>query len=889
MELKAYQIDALATLRHFLEGCRVAGAKAAYERIVGDPEHAKRLGSYAGRYHAHNNLSDVPFSCLRLPTGGGKTILAAHAIKIAQEVWIEKDYPVVLWLVPSNAIREQTAEALKKPGHPYRAVLDDAFRGRVRIFDIADFETIRPSDLRDTLCVIVGTIQTLRIGNTEGRKVYAHHEALEPHFTGVPARAEGLEAIEDGKPGAGTIKFSFANLLHLHRPLMIVDEAHNAVTGLSREVQERVNPCAIIEFTATPQAHNNTIHNVRAQELKDAEMIKLPIVLDELPSWQQAVSAAIQRRAMLEEEAKSEDRYIRPILLFQAEAEGNETTVSALEKYLTQTENIAANQIAVATGEQRQLDGIDLFSPKEPAIRYIITKQALKEGWDCSFAYVFCSVANVSSATDVEQLLGRIMRMPYARKRKAELLNRAYAFVPETRFGEAAKALKDKLVSKMGFEETEAEDNLQSAKQDMFGGEGFFGRAAKPKPRLDEKVQAKRPIEDVAEPLAAEGVSITEEEDGRVRIGATRPLSPEAKALLATVVADEDHGGFTEKLGSFELLCAKELSPAEQGVRFRVPALVAGAQGELHFVDADTLLDDFEWSIKSIPARLEANEFAVTEEGHSFEIDLDGERVKWRLADEQDVLPMTAPVMEWKPEQLAIWLDRENRDPAFTQSDMLGWTSELVQYLVRQRGLSATVLHRLKFPLSRKVREKVALARKMARAAAHQMLLFAKDAHVEVSFDQGFEFKDNMFFGSPLYRGSYGFYRHFLGPDNVAAFDGKGQHGEGEEFQCAQVLDSMKEVKHWVRNVAQHANAFKLPLAHQNFYPDFVAELKDGRLFIVEYKGELTAAVAQERRTIGELWERKTKGKGLFLVVEKEKDGMDMRGQLASKIDARQF
>ncbi|MBP2151609.1 hypothetical protein [Xanthobacter flavus] len=42
---------------------------------------------------------------------------------------------------------------------------------------------------------------------------------------------------------------------------------------------------------------------------------------------------------------------------------------------------------------------------------------------------MFCSVQNIGSATDAEQLLGRVLRMPYARRRKADALNRAYAHV----------------------------------------------------------------------------------------------------------------------------------------------------------------------------------------------------------------------------------------------------------------------------------------------------------------------------------------------------------------------------------------------------------------------------------------------------------------------------
>jgi len=155
-------------------------------------------------------------------------------------------------------------------------------------------------------------------------------------------------------------------------------------------------------------------------------MIKLPVMLSEHQTWQAAVTGAISKRAELAEDARRERDYIRPIVLFQAQNKDEEVTVAVLRQHLTDVENIEEHRIAVATGDQRQLDGIDLFDPA-CEIDFIITVEALKEGWDCSFAYVFCSVANIHSATDAEQLLGRVLRMPYAKRRTIPSLNRAYA------------------------------------------------------------------------------------------------------------------------------------------------------------------------------------------------------------------------------------------------------------------------------------------------------------------------------------------------------------------------------------------------------------------------------------------------------------------------------
>ena len=470
MELKRYQAETLAVLRRFLEDARVAGPKGAYEAITSEPEQAQRLRGYGGYYAPLAELPGVPYACLRLPTGGGKTILGAHAVGIARDAWVEKDFPLVLWLTPTNTIRRQTADALKNPRHAYRQVLDALFAGRVRVFDIADFTHLRPHDVRDNCCVVVGTIQTLRVTNTEGRKVYAHNEEMEPHFSVLPTSAPGLERLENG-----AVKFSFANLMHVHRPLMIVDEAHNAVTNRTRDMQVRVNPCAIVEFTATPRRGSNILHSVTAQELKDEEMIKLPVMLSEHQTWQDAVNSAIATRAALAEKAKEDRDYIRPVVLFQAQKRNQEVTVEVLKEYLTETENVPEEKIAVATGNQRELDGVDLFDRNCP-VEYVITVEALKEGWDCSFAYVFCSVSRIQNATDVEQLLGRVLRMPYAKRRGDAELNKAHAHLSEPSFGESARALVDKLV-KMGFEANEALDNVETAQGELGLGDGLFAPA----------------------------------------------------------------------------------------------------------------------------------------------------------------------------------------------------------------------------------------------------------------------------------------------------------------------------------------------------------------------------------------------------------------------------
>ena len=882
MQLKQYQADALSFLQRFFEEARVAGPKNAYETITQESELASRLGRYGGRYATpFEDLPDIPYVCLRLPTGGGKTILGAHAVRVARDAWIEKDYPLVLWLVPTNTIRLQTAQALKDPRHPYRQALDDEFNGRVRVFDISDFTHIRPQDLRDYCCIMVGTIQTLRVTNTEGRRVYAHNEDMEPHFWNLPKTIPGLEETQ-----SGGVKFSFANLMNLHRPLMIVDEAHNAVTGLTREMQARLNPCAIVEFTATPRSRSNILYSVTAQELKSEEMVKLPIMLSENDTWQSAVNGAVAKRAELAKIARNDSGrdHVRPIALFQAQNRNQEVNVETLRNHLVGVERVPEDKIAVATGDQRELDGIDLFDPLCP-IEYVITVEALKEGWDCSFAYVFCSVSRIQSARNVEQLFGRVLRMPYAKRRQSDQLNRAYAYVSEPSFGDAARALVDKLV-KMGFEEEEAQDNIQSEFPGFSGfntGGGIFGLTEVQKPRFSHTVPASPETLSELRGLSHEGLSVRETGGGEVEVTVTGGIDVSLEESISASVPESERRGLANAIESYRTQNRHLLSPAERGERLNVPRLMSEIQGTLEFADTDTFMEYHDWSLLNHPARLEEREFAVRETARSFEIDIDGERVRHHFLNQYEQSALNVTVEGWTPESLVIWLDRQVHQMDIHQSELLRWLSALMLHLTTERGMHITALTRCKFILARIVRDKLDSFRAEERRRAYQRYLLEPSARAEVSFDTAFEFKDGMYRDQARYRGHWKPSKHFLGPDHVPAFDGA---DDGEEVQCAQALDSLSGVKYWVRNVARHPDSFWLPTSTDKFYPDFVAVLNDGRYLVVEYKGAHIAEGSDtaEKRTVGELWERRSDGNGIFLVVERQRDGLDMRGQLGEKI-----
>jgi type III restriction enzyme len=844
-------------------------------QILGDSERAFALRAepfqgHVAPYRAIEGIESVPFSCVRLPTGGGKTVVAAHAIREATG-YLERDFPFVLWLTPTDTIRTQTADALKKPGHPYRKALDDAFDGKVRVFDVTEFRDIRPSDIEGGVVVVVATMQTFRVSSTEGRKVYAHNENLEAHFTPATIKTAGLELIDTGKPGAGKVRFSFANLLRIQRPMVIVDEAHNFSSGLSEEVLRRINPSLILELTATPDTHpktrSNVLCRVTATELKDEDMVKLPIMLAEQPNgWRSAVRDALARRAALAKLAEDEQPYVRPILLIQAESKDKPANVDAVKAYLLEDERVAPETVAVATGTERGIEGQDLFSRDCP-IEVIITVQALREGWDCSFAYVFCSTANISSSTAVEQLLGRVLRMPYAKKRKHIELNRAYAHLVSPSFNAAALQLEDKL-TKMGFDRGETERLVEKAPEQV-GLSLLLSKRVLPvtqPPALEDLPRRER-----------ESVEVVSTEDGGFMLGLRTDFGEDVKQRVLAVVAPDERQAAASIIDE-HLEEIRDASPSDRGEELSVPGLSVLVDGQLEMFDKDIVTESFPWKLSDHPANVDGYKF--DEHSNLFEVDIRGYTVTTRFAREEQ-LGLGLLAEGWTVVDVVRWLDRQLRDERTSSEELQTWLHVAVTALVDKRKVPLSVLIAGKFLLARRLGESLAEARQEAYDDGYQML-FAQ-ATVET--------RDEFFFRYPvgypdagwLYKGtSWKFEKHFYSlPGELNA--------SGDEFECAKALDSQSGLRYWVRNISRGKNSFWLQTSTDKFYPDFTAELLDGRKLVVEYKGEAyeTNDDSREKCELGELWEKRSEGRCLFLlVVKRDELGREPYEQIKAKIEA---
>ena len=898
LTLKTYQQSALAVLTQFLTDTRSKTVPDAYAAILSGQN---RTGE---TYQAL--FGDVPCVCLRVPTGGGKTIMAAHAVAMAGKAVLDSDAPIALWLTPSDTIRTQTLEALANARHPYRQALAHYFGDRVQVCDLDSLQTIRPHDVGKAAIVIVATIQSFNVTDTAKRNVYSFFEELAPHFDNLPPHlTAGLEKVAETDlltqpyltaKDVGRVKYSVANWMHLQSPIVIVDEAHNNRTDRFFKSLGRVNPSCVIEMTATPVPGNNVLYHVAAAELKAEQMIKLPIVLAEHPQgWRECLRDAVLTRDRLELAAQREPDYVRPIALVQAMPINGEATVNVVRQHLIEQERVPENQIAVATGTQKELDGINLFDPACP-IRYVITVEALKEGWDCSFAYVLASLQSVNSSKDVEQLLGRVLRMPYAKNRTQDALNRAYAHIVADNFAQAAATLKDRMVQNMGFERLETA-SLIIPQQPLALTGGAVG--APTAGRAGGAATPAMPECHIELPQAPDTQHWPEELRQAVRVlpttqGATvllhgevsSELLAQAEAFISNAMPAKVREKIKEQFDAHRAVRQAMRAPAQLGLTFAaIPQLCLNLEGHLEVVERETLSSLGDWSL--LDQLIQLAGFAITETVNSFEIDVNGAKVTYRHTDAQQLL-LNETVSHTSQQDLIRWLDVEVRQSDIGQAQMQAYLAKMVTHLIAERHFTLTALVRARFQLAQTLVKEVRRLRQVAMTRGFQgRLMDMAVPGVEELVHFSFHYQPGQYPARQMYQGSYEFSKHFY--PVIHDLREKTQAGAvAEEFRCAQAIDAHPQVKHWVRNIErQEKFSFWLPTASDYFYPDFLAELVDGRVLAVEYKGEpyRTNDDSREKQQVGHQWEQSSGGRCLFLfAVENDAQGRNVAQQLAHKL-----
>ncbi len=471
MELKTYQSRVVEEVERYLIALAKEQADGNRKHAGQDSWEARRLGRYEERRNGLND--DLPTFCIKVPTGGGKTLLATQILgSIYRTILRERNGAgLVLWVVPSSQIYRDTLSRLRNRTDMYRLMLEHAVSRRIEVLEKGDMARLSPARLRDCLNILViqlastnrETKEQLRFFKDSGGSIVDHfppEDDVEEQRK-LKAAVPNLETVE----GTDVLKTSIGNLVRLCRSPVVLDEGHKATSALARRTIEDFNASIVVELSATPPSVANIISRVTGKELLDEDMIKLPInvATSGQQSWKDVLTkardkrAALARSAMEWASAEAEGRLIRPIVLVQVERTGREQRgkgfihADQVKEYLVHQLSVPEAAIAIKSAENDGLEDIDLLADGCP-IEWIITNRALQEGWDCPFAYILVSLNATGSGTAMTQLVGRVLRQPFQRRiLEHPELNESYVYCLRLTAGEAARQVK-KALENEGYE-----------------------------------------------------------------------------------------------------------------------------------------------------------------------------------------------------------------------------------------------------------------------------------------------------------------------------------------------------------------------------------------------------------------------------------------------------
>ena len=825
MELKNYQKAVMKDLTSYLTHLNDDNDLfKAWKHYWGEKNIAVGLGGVP----AYNNaIAGVPHVCMKVPTGGGKTFMACAAVRRIFDEMPKEKPKVVVWLVPSDPILLQTTTNLCNPDHPYRQRLNADFAGRVGVYTkemLLNGQNFSPDTVREMLTVCILSYGSLRIDSTKKdvRKVYQENGNL----LRFAEYFKDDEALLADTPDTALIQV----LRHLS-PVVIVDESHNAGSALSVEMLNNLNPSFVLDLTATPRKNSNIISYVDARELKKENMVKLPVIVFNRNSSKDVIEDAINLRNSLEQQAIIEEeaggRYIRPIVLFQAQPKtsNDSETFERIKKMLIDLE-IPGNQIAIKTSKVDTLGKTDLMS-RECPIRFIITVDALKEGWDCPFAYVLASIANKTSRVSVEQILGRILRQPYARKHQCGHLNTSYVLSCSANFHDTleniVKGLNSAGFSRKDYRIGETEMPLIPPQEDS--------------PVIQQEIEIIPNAPTPAEPEdVLDSIDVT-----TIHITPVQPTTPQTPAVSPSVAAmlsqaeqqnqqyedeaeqNEASGLIGGELGAMMKQYPMQPQYAEQAKQLRLPQFFIQSTpdlfgGDTVLLEKDALLEGFTLSGQdaSVNFTLSAGEV------YTVDIQSEGDAVpKYKRVSQvesdylRQVFARMAP--EEKIESCTKKICYEiNRNKSFATSEVEAYVRRVIANMTEDE---LAVIETSFVTYARKIKEKIE-----ALQNAYRENLFYKWLEVgKIVCQEYYSFPDVITPSDATDSAPLSLYEAEC--DDMNKF----------EAELRDVLASTDSVEWWHRIISR--KGFRLN-AFGNHYPDFIVKMKSGRILLVESKGD---------------------------------------------------
>ncbi len=364
---------------------------------------------------------------------------------------------------------------------------------------------------------------------------------------------------------------------------------------------------------------------------------------------------------------------------------------------------------------------------------------------------------------------------------------------------------------------------------------------------------------------------------------------PVAGALIAA------HRGkareqLAQQIERHNALVAASQAPSMRGAVFAgIPRLcyrLAADQGELMLLERESVLETVELDLLRDPISLEG--FAMVEQGTLWELYLDGQRVRVGRGDAAQ-LPLDALAPPIAAEDLARWLAAELQHPSrnvatdILPAHLRAFALACVNHLVHDKHIPLEQLARHQYPLAQRLALQIAERRDRAAKTAFTQLVL--DGGWQVQASPAYEFRfDPAVYPVPAnrrYQGRFRFSKHFY-PVVADLEDGS------EEWRCALALDEHPKIRWWARNLdSDPVAAFWLPTSSGRFYPDFVCQLADGRVFVAEYKGEHLRSVPKEieKAQVGAVWAEHSGGRAVFAMLYLRERGMNVAQQIDGRLN----
>lgn len=849
MELKKFQKQVISDLNRY---CELLNSTNSVVKAYNDfwLEKGVRVGFEAVPTY-NNTIANTPHVCFKVPTGGGKTFLACNSLKTIFGNLPSKKAKVVVWLVPSDAILTQTLKNLSNPEHSYRQKIETDFNGRVQVYSkqqVLDGQQFNPTTVNEQLSIVVMSFDSFRIKNKEGRKVYQENGNLQQFAKFITTPETLIEGIDDT---------ALIQVLNQLSPVVVVDESHHTTGDLSVEMLKNLNPCFILDLTATPRKNSNIISYVDAAQLKAENMVKLPVIVYNRPSQEEVIADAIDLRNRLDElaETNTDECYIRPIVLFQAQPRNaeNKETFDKLKERLVEN-GIPAEEIAIKTAEINEIKDKDLMS-SDCKIKYIITVNALKEGWDCSFAYILATLANKTSTVDVEQILGRVLRLPYTKQNASKFLNLSYVLTSSNDFhatiSKVIQGLNDAGFSDKDYRIAEEKSVVEPApkpvqqeitlKSPIADVEEFleFDSSAL-KAIIDERKQSDKPITAIDDMLAsAEAKSDTYEEE--LKNLQSEPLSDLPLEIRSKVTTYRMYDKFKDEALALEI---PQFYFQSENSLF---AFLEGGYQEL--VSKEFLSDGFTLKDKGVDI-----DFCAATESVA-EIDVNkNETPKYRFMQEAESEYFKEMFKNQTPES-RIKNCKYQIKQILEKSDFVAG-SELTAYIDRvvenMNGDELTALEKNVHGFATKIKDKINKLLDVHRRERFKHLLETGKIECLPSFKLKSEINPGETF-SLLSKSLY------VAEQTMNPF----------ERRVVEKVSSMPNIKWWHRNIERHEFCIN---GFINHYPDFIVMTNSGFIVMIEAKGEhLTSNDdSREKAELGKIWQAQAGGKFRYYMVSED-------------------